>query len=55
MASAVKWLQRWCETRSTAPKPRGGSISPLEKAEARILALIAEQSGGGRRVTQAAG
>ena len=28
VASAVKWLQRWSETRSAAPKPRGGSVSP---------------------------
>jgi transposase len=43
VASAVKWLQQWCETKSAAPKPRGGSISPLEKTAAQILALIAEQ------------
>src|ERR1700752_745210 len=43
VASAVKWLQRWCEKRSAAPKPRGGSISPLEEFAAEILALIAEQ------------
>src|SRR5262245_2601178 len=27
VASAVKWLQRWCEERTAAPKPRGGSIA----------------------------
>jgi transposase len=43
VASAVKWLQRWCKARSAAPKPRGGSISPLEKVAARVLSLIAEQ------------
>jgi transposase len=43
VASAVKWLQRWCKTRSAAPKPRGGSISPLEEFASEILALIAEQ------------
>jgi transposase len=43
VASAVKWLQRWREKRSAAPKPRGGSISPLEEFAAEILALIAEQ------------
>ncbi len=43
VASAVKWLQRWGETRSAAPKPRGGSISPLEEFATEILALIAEQ------------
>ena len=29
--------------RSAAPKPRGGSVSPLEKRAARVLAVIAEQ------------
>src|ERR1700736_2504207 len=43
VASGVKWLQRWREKRSAAPKPRGGSISPLEEFAAEILALIAEQ------------
>lgn len=43
VASAVKWLQRWDETRSAAPKPRGGSISPLENFAPEIFALIAEQ------------
>jgi len=43
VASAVKWLQRWCEERSAAPKPRGGSVSPLEEFAAEVLALIAEQ------------
>src|SRR6476659_468452 len=43
VASAVKWLQRWCEERSAAPKPRGGSISPLEEFAAEILDLIAQQ------------
>src|SRR2546421_3663749 len=42
-ASAVKWLQRWCEERTAAPKPRGGSISPLEEFAAEILDLIAQQ------------
>src|SRR5215470_3414106 len=42
VSSAVKWLQRWRKSGSAAPKPRGGSISPLEKCAARILALIAE-------------
>src|SRR6516164_4743367 len=31
VASAVKWLQRWNKERSAAPKPRGGSVSPLER------------------------
>lgn len=43
VASAVKWLQRWHAKRSAAPKPRGGSISPLEEFRVQILALIAEQ------------
>jgi hypothetical protein len=38
MASAVKWLQRWYEEKSASPKPRGGSISPLD---IEILDLIA--------------
>jgi transposase len=42
-ASAVKWMQRWDETRSAAPKPRGGSVSSLEEFATKILALIAEQ------------
>jgi transposase len=42
-SSAVRWLQCWRESRSSAPKPRGGSISPLEEHAARILALVAEQ------------
>jgi transposase len=43
VASAIKWLQRWTDNRSAAPKPRGGSISPLEEFAAEILALIAER------------
>jgi transposase len=43
VASAVKWLQRWRNKRSAAPKPRGGSISPLDEFAAEVLALIAEQ------------
>ena len=43
VASAVKWLQRWRKKRSAAPKPRGGSISPLDEFAAEVLALIAEQ------------
>src|SRR5258707_1907784 len=45
VASAVKWLQRWCEERTAAPKPRGGSISPLEEFSAQILDLISQQPG----------
>jgi hypothetical protein len=36
-------VQRWCEERGAAPKPRGGSVSPLEEFAAEILVLIAEQ------------
>ena len=41
-SSSVRWLQRWRQSRSAAPKPRGGSVSPLEKCSAQILAVIAE-------------
>ena len=44
VSSAVKWLQRWHESRCAAPKPRGGSVSPLEKRAARVLAVIAEHA-----------
>ncbi len=40
VASAVKWLQRWYQQRSAAPKPRGGSVSPLEEFAVEILDLI---------------
>ena len=43
VSSAIKWLQRWRDRRSAAPKPRGGSISPLEEVAAEVLALIDEQ------------
>jgi len=43
VSSAIKWLQRWRENRSAAPKPRGGSVSPLEAHAERILALVAER------------
>jgi transposase len=42
-SSAVKWLQRWSESRDAAPKPRGGSVSPLEAHAQYILALVAER------------
>src|SRR6266567_338878 len=41
-SSSVRWLQRWRESRNAAPKPRGGSVSPLEKCAVRVLAVIAE-------------
>ena len=43
VSSAVKWLQRWNESRSAAPKPRGGSVSSLETHAEWILALVAER------------
>jgi transposase len=43
VASAVKWLQRWGKERSAAPKPRGGSVSPLEEFAAEVTALTTEQ------------
>src|SRR5437762_12817043 len=43
VSSAIKWLQRWHESKSAAPKPRGGSVSPLEEFAAQILARVAEQ------------
>ncbi len=43
ISSAVKWLRRWNESRSAAPKPRGGGVSPLEAHAKRILALVAER------------
>jgi transposase len=43
IASAVKWLQRWRDDKSAAPKPSGGSVSPLEEFAAEILAGVAEQ------------
>jgi transposase len=42
-SSGIKWLQRWQETGSATAKPRGGSVSPLEKHAEMILGLIAEQ------------
>ena len=43
MSSAVKWLKRWHESKSAVPKPRGGSVSPLEEFAEQILDLIAQQ------------
>ena len=42
-SSGIKWLQRWHETGSAEAKPRGGSVSPLEKHAAIILEVVAEQ------------
>ena len=43
VSSAVRWLQCWRESGRCAPKPRGGSTSPLEPHAEQILALVAEQ------------
>jgi transposase len=43
-STAVRWLQCWNEAKCCEPKPRGGSISPLERYAEQILALVAEQS-----------
>jgi transposase len=43
VSSAVKWLQRWRESKSAAPKPRGGSVSPLEAYAKEILTMVAAQ------------
>jgi len=42
-SSAIRFVQRWDESGSAAPKPRGGSVSPLEAHAERILALVAER------------
>ena len=34
-SSSIRWLQRWNESGSAAPKPRGGSVSPLEGMRSR--------------------
>ena len=54
VSSAIKWLQRWHESKSAAPKPRGGSVSPLEEFAAQILALAAEQPEPRYRFTDSA-
>ena len=43
-SSAIKWVQRRQATGSMAPKPSGGSISPLEMHADFLLSLIAERS-----------
>jgi transposase len=42
-SSAVRWLRCWNESGRCAPKPRGGSVSPLERYAEQILALVAGQ------------
>ena len=43
VSSAVKWMQRWRESKSATPKPRGGSVSPLEAYAKEILAMSGAQ------------
>src|SRR5260370_2143608 len=43
-SSAIRWMQRWEADRTSGPKPRGGSVSPLEQHAEWILAFVAEQS-----------
>lgn len=43
VSSAVKWVQRWRESKSAAPKPRGGSVSRLEAHAKEILAMSIAQ------------
>ena len=43
VSSVIKWMQRWNETRSAAPKPRGGSVSPLERQAEQVVAVITDQ------------
>src|SRR5215468_1029375 len=43
VSTVVKWWQYWCDTGGTAPKPRGGSTSPLEEHTTLILGLVKEQ------------
>src|SRR5207248_10563822 len=42
VSSSVKWMQRWNESRSAAPKARGGSTSHLERRAGRIVADITQ-------------
>ena len=42
-SSAVKWFQSWQWEGRRAPKPRGGSRSPLEDHAEAILGLVREQ------------
>lgn len=41
-SSAIKWFQCWRDTGSCAAKPMGGSVSPLDKHEEALRAIIAE-------------
>jgi len=41
-SSVINWLRRWRDDGSSAAKPSGGSVSPLEKHAGWLLMLIAE-------------
>jgi transposase len=43
VSTAIKWCQRWRDTHSVAPRPRGGSTSPLDEHTALILGLVKEE------------
>ena len=43
-SSAVKWFQAWQKEGRRAPKPRGGSRSPLEGCATQVLALVTERA-----------
>jgi transposase len=43
-SSAVRWMQRWQADGTSGAKPRGGSVSPLERHAEWILTLVSEQS-----------
>ena len=42
-STVINWLRRWRDDGSSAAKPSGGSVSPLEEHVSWLLALIAEQ------------
>ena len=42
-STVINWLRRWRDDGSSAAKPSGGSVSPLEEHASWLLALIAEQ------------
>jgi transposase len=40
--SAIRWMQRFRDDGTSAPMPRGGGISPLDRCSEEILALAQE-------------
>jgi len=42
-STVINWLRRWRDDGSSAAKPSGGSVSPMEKHTGWLLTLIAEQ------------